>query len=58
MRLKITMRQSEHPDRRRNSMMPYPEVNGTQTSIDTALMGKNEGTIRFLFRPPGLAEPV
>lgn len=58
MRLKIAMRQSEHPARRRKFTIANAEVNGTHGSIDTALMGKNEGTVRFLFQPPGLTDPV
>ncbi|KIJ62053.1 hypothetical protein HYDPIDRAFT_136982 [Hydnomerulius pinastri MD-312] len=52
-RLKIAMRQNEHPPR------PHKPLGGSDPSAlysgeDVALLGKNEGTVRFLFGPPGV----
>ncbi|KAI9464171.1 cyclin-like protein [Boletus coccyginus] len=51
--LKIAMRQSEYPPR------PHKPLAGSDPSAlysggDVALLGKNEGTVRFLFGPPGV----
>ncbi|KAH7890729.1 cyclin-like protein [Phlebopus sp. FC_14] len=51
--LKITMRQDEHPPR------PHKPLGGSDPSAlyngnEVALLGKNEGTVRFLFGPSGV----
>jgi len=51
--LKIAMRQNEYPPR------PLKPLAGSDPSAlysggDVALLGKNEGTVRFLFGPPGV----
>jgi len=51
-RLKIAMRATEHPPRTRQplgSADPSALYNGD----DVALLGRSEGTVRFLFGPPG-----
>ena len=50
MRLKIVMRESERQPRPRESM---GDVN---LDADAALLGRNEGTVRFMFAPPGIAD--
>lgn len=52
MRLKIAMRKNEHKARRRDPVGQNPEIDGQQ---DTGSMGKNEGTVRFLFGPASTA---
>ena len=48
------MRETEHPTRpQRPSGMADP--NAFHVGDDIALLGRNEGTVRFLFRPPGVA---
>jgi len=52
-RLKIAMRQNEHAPR------PHKPLVGSDPSAlysgeDVALLGKNQGTVRFLFGPPGV----
>ncbi|GBE85176.1 CTD kinase subunit beta [Sparassis crispa] len=52
-RLKIVMRESEHAPRQRQSAARndmYAEVE--------ASLGRNEGTVRFLFGPPGSADDI
>lgn len=49
-RLKIVMREAERPARPRESMS---EMN---FDADAAMLGKNEGTVRFMFAPPGIAD--
>ncbi|OAX39803.1 cyclin-like protein [Rhizopogon vinicolor AM-OR11-026] len=52
-RLKIMMRQNEHPPRPQQplgSADPSELYNGN----DIAMLGKNQGTVRFLFGPPGV----
>ncbi|KAH9841428.1 cyclin-like protein [Rhodofomes roseus] len=44
-RLKIVMRQSEHPARQRESLTH-------SAKHEASLLGRNEGTVRFLFGPP------
>ncbi|KAI0731920.1 cyclin-like protein [Fomitopsis betulina] len=44
-RLKIVMRHSEHPPRARASLADEAEH-------EASLLGRNEGTVRFLFGPP------
>jgi len=48
--LKIVMRESEHPARQRESIAPEHIEN------EASLLGRNEGTVRFLFGPPGIAD--
>ncbi|EPQ54470.1 cyclin-like protein [Gloeophyllum trabeum ATCC 11539] len=45
MRLKIHMRETEHP--------PRPRPRGAGAEGEVALLGRNEGTVRFLFGPGG-----
>jgi CTD kinase subunit beta len=52
-RLKIMMRQNEHPLRPQQplgSADPSELYNGN----DIAMLGRNQGTVRFLFGPPGV----
>lgn len=49
-RLKIAMREREHPPRERESLAPG------QVENEASLLGRNEGTVRFLFGPPGIAD--
>jgi len=44
------MRESEHPARQRESIAPEHIEN------EASLLGRNEGTVRFLFGPPGIAD--
>ncbi|KZT73927.1 cyclin-like protein [Daedalea quercina L-15889] len=44
-RLKIIVRESEHPPRPRESLAQSAEY-------EASLLGRNEGTVRFLFGPP------
>ncbi len=48
LRLKIHLRESEHHPRYRYSLDP----NGIDDASEA--LGKNEGTVRFLFGPPGI----
>ena len=53
LQLKIAMRESEHPSR------PPRPLSGSDpiamfSGNEVALLGKNEGTVRFLFGPPGV----
>ncbi|KAJ3525032.1 hypothetical protein NM688_g8465 [Phlebia brevispora] len=50
MRLKIVMRESERQPRLRESM------GDMNLDSDAALLGRNEGTVRFMFAPPGIAD--
>ncbi|KAH9941071.1 cyclin-like protein [Amylocystis lapponica] len=47
-RLKIVMRESEHPPRQRES--------SNRAEAEASLLGRNEGTVRFLFGPPGFVD--
>ena len=49
MRLKIVMREQEYPPKERDSA-------ATDQLPDAMSLGKNEGTTRFLFVPPGIGE--
>lgn len=53
LQLKITMRENEHPTR-----LPRPLASSDPSAMfggnEVALLGKNEGTVRFLFGPPGV----
>jgi hypothetical protein len=53
-RLKIVMRETEHPPRLRQSL-PRADPSFSYDGDNNALLGRNEGTVRFLFRPPGVA---
>lgn len=53
MRLKIAMRETEHPPRMRD--VGFADA---QAEADAMLLGRNEGTVRFLFAPPGHAGEV
>ncbi|KIM56491.1 hypothetical protein SCLCIDRAFT_1220290 [Scleroderma citrinum Foug A] len=53
LQLKIAMRENEHPSR------PPRPLSGSDpiamfSGNEVALLGKNEGTVRFLFGPPGV----
>ncbi|KZT11898.1 cyclin-like protein [Laetiporus sulphureus 93-53] len=49
-RLKILMREHEHPPRQWEIAVPRYEEN------EASLLGRNEGTVRFLFGPPDVAD--
>ncbi|KAJ7095790.1 cyclin-like protein [Mycena belliarum] len=53
MRLKIVMRQTEHPPRARQPL-GNADPSALYSGDDVALLGRNEGTVRFLFGPPGV----
>ncbi|EKM51903.1 uncharacterized protein PHACADRAFT_262307 [Phanerochaete carnosa HHB-10118-sp] len=48
MRLKIAMREVEHPPRPRDPLW----LGEMQAEEDAMMLGRNEGTVRFLFAPP------
>lgn len=52
-RLKIVMRQTEHPQRARQPL-GNADPSALYSGDDVALLGRNEGTVRFLFGPPGV----
>lgn len=54
MRLKIVMRESEHASRPRESM----GLGEARAEAEASLLGRNEGTVRFLFAPPGMVGEV
>jgi len=53
MRLKIVMRESEHPPRPRRPL-GNADPSALYGGNDSSLLGRNEGTVRFLFGPPGI----
>jgi CTD kinase subunit beta len=53
-RLKIEMRETEHPPRPRQPV-GSADASSFHGRGGNALLGRNEGTVRFLFRPPALA---
>ena len=52
-RLKIQMRETEHPPR---SRQPLEQADPSELygGNDSSQLGRNEGTVRFLFGPPGI----
>lgn len=48
------MRQTEHPSRPRQPL-GNADPSALYSGEDVALLGRNEGTVRFLFGPPGVA---
>ncbi|KIK83709.1 hypothetical protein PAXRUDRAFT_832025 [Paxillus rubicundulus Ve08.2h10] len=52
-RLKITMRQNEHAPRL-HKLLVGSDPSALYSGEDVALLGKNQGTVRFLFGPPGV----
>ncbi|KAI5999502.1 cyclin-like protein [Pisolithus albus] len=54
LQLKISMRENEHPPRPDRPLLSTPDLSATYSGNDVALLGKNEGTVRFLFGPPGV----
>ncbi|KAI0070261.1 cyclin-like protein [Panus rudis PR-1116 ss-1] len=52
MRLKIVMRETEHPPRQRESAA----LGEVKAETEAAMLGRNEGTVRFLFGPPGIGD--
>jgi hypothetical protein len=54
MRMKIAMRETEHPPRPRESV-GYRDL---QIEAEAMMLGRNEGTVRFLFAPPGFGMTV
>ncbi|KAJ7147048.1 cyclin-like protein [Mycena crocata] len=52
-RLKIVMRQTEHPQRARQPL-GNADPSALYSGDDVGLLGRNEGTVRFLFGPPGV----
>jgi CTD kinase subunit beta len=53
-RLKIVMRQTEHPQRVRQPL-GNADPSALYSGDDVGLLGRNEGTVRFLFGPPGVS---
>lgn len=53
-RLKIAMRETEHPPRPRQPL-GSADPSALYGGDDIPLLGRNEGTVRFLFGPPGVA---
>lgn len=51
-RLKIVMREFEHPPRPRQPL-GNTDPSALYGGNDSSLLGRNEGTVRFLFGPPG-----
>jgi CTD kinase subunit beta len=49
MRLKIAMRETEHPPRVRRPV--EPSVQGYSGEEGSGMIGQREGTVRFLFGP-------
>ncbi|KAF7365228.1 CTD kinase subunit beta [Mycena venus] len=54
-RLKIVMRQTEHPQRARQPL-GTADPSALYSGDDVGLLGRNEGTVRFLFGPPGAGD--
>jgi CTD kinase subunit beta len=48
------MRETEHPPRPRQPL-GSADPSALYSGDDVALLGRNEGTVRFLFGPPGSA---
>ncbi|KAJ6585084.1 cyclin-like protein [Mycena capillaripes] len=53
-RLKIVMRQTEHEKRTRQPL-GNADPSALYSGDDVGLLGRNEGTVRFLFGPPGVS---
>ncbi|TFK40848.1 cyclin-like protein [Crucibulum laeve] len=53
LRLKIAMRETEHPPRPRQPL-GNADPSALYGGEDNNLIGRNEGTVRFLFGPPGV----
>ena len=53
MRLKIAMRETELPPRKRQPL-GSADPSALYKAEDVSAAGKNEGTVRFLFAPPGV----
>ena len=49
MRMKIAMRETELPPRDKLSIISW---NDFEVDVEGAILGRNEGTVRFLFAPP------
>ncbi|KAG5352100.1 hypothetical protein C0989_003899 [Termitomyces sp. Mn162] len=56
-RLKISMRETEHPPRQRQPL-GNADPSALYGGDDINLLGRNEGTVRFLFGPPGVVTSV
>ncbi|KAG5650475.1 hypothetical protein H0H81_012127 [Sphagnurus paluster] len=56
-RLKIVMRETEHPPRTRQPL-GNADPSALYGGDDIPLLGRNEGTVRFLFGPPGSVPSV
>ncbi|KAF9013220.1 cyclin-like protein [Cyathus striatus] len=54
-RLKIAMRETEHPPRPRQPL-GTADPSALYSGEDNNLLGRNEGTVRFLFGPPGIGD--
>jgi hypothetical protein len=52
-RLKIVMRETEHPPRPRQPL-GSADPSAFYGGDEATLLGRNEGTVRFLFGPPGI----
>ena len=53
-RLKIVMRESEHPSRVRESAAAGEDINFNKN--DSTLLGRNDKTVRFMFVPPTMVD--
>ncbi|KAI6044276.1 cyclin-like protein [Pisolithus marmoratus] len=53
LQLKITMRENEHPPRP-DRPLSTADLSAVYSGNDVFHLGKNEGTVRFLFGPPGV----
>ena len=49
MRMKIAMREIEHQPREKESIISWHDF---EADVEGAILGRNEGTVRFLFAPP------
>ncbi|KAJ7259530.1 cyclin-like protein [Mycena haematopus] len=56
-RLKIAMRQTEHPQRVRQPL-GNADPSALYSGDDVGLLGRNEGTVRFLFGPPDAGDEI
>ncbi|KAI0714023.1 cyclin-like protein [Cerioporus squamosus] len=55
-RLKIVMRETEHPPRNRESVAGGENIAFDKS--DSTLLGRNDKTVRFMFAPPGMVDAV
>ena len=55
-RLKIVMRETEHPPRNRESATGGEEDVFSFNKSDSTLLGRNDKTVRFMFGPPAMVD--